>query len=249
MSRMDKQELVFEEIRDEHLDMMIKLALKQADAEGLLNGDVCEGEPVSEEEARRTFDLFLQKYSLMKEQKLQEERRRARRSLLRVVTRVFVCVILCLAIATPIAIASIAPLREYVSGMLVNIKEDHIDITLSVPTNQSVPEDWNGKYYPMYVPDRYHLARIYSLAITAVYIDDDNNLLYYTEGDQNETISIDSENASVRYEIIGTKEVLVVEKEGFTTFVWHNDECLFTISGKMSIDEATNMLGSMVRVY
>ena len=246
---MDKQELVFEEIRDEHLDMMIKLALKQADAEGLLNGDVCEGEPVSEEEARRTFDLFLQKYSLMKEQKLHEERRRARRSLLRLVTRVFVCVILCLAVLTPIALAAIPSLRQQVAKLLIVEKEDHIEVQLSKSSNTLVPEGWNGKYYPMYVPDRFHLARIYSLAITAVYIDDDNNLLYYTEGDQNETISIDSENASVRYEIIGTKEVLVVEKEGFTTFVWQNDECLFTISGKMSIDEATNMLGSMVRVY
>ena len=246
---MDRTDTVFDEIKEEHLDMMIRFALKQADAERLLDDNSIDEEPVTEEEAQETYELFLRKLKDQQEQKTKEERKLKAKNILKYGINAIICVILCLAIVTPIAIASIAPLREYVSGMLVNIKEDHIDITLSVPTNQSVPEGWNGKYYPMYVPDRYHLARIYSLAITAVYIDDDNNLLYYTEGDQNETISIDSENSSVRYEIIGTKEVLVVEKEGFTTFVWHNDERLFTISGKMSIDEATNMLGSMVRVY
>ncbi len=248
MSRMDKQELVFEEIRDEHLDMMIKLALKQADAEGLLNGDVCEGEPVSEEEARRTFDLFLQKYSLMKEQKLQEERRRARRSLLRVVTRVFVCVILCLAVLTPIALAAIPSLRQQVAKLLIVEKEDHIEIELSKQSNDLVPEGWKGKYYPSYIPERYHLERIYDLLITAIYIDPDNNLLYYTEGDEDEGISIDSEDSYLHYERIGTYDVLVVEKEIYVTLVWTDGELLFTISGAMTLDEAKAIYNSLVKV-
>ena len=248
MSRMDKQELVFEEIRDEHLDMMIKLALKQADAEGLLNGDVCEGEPVTEEDARRTFDLFLQKYSLMKEQKLQEERRRARRSLLRAVTRVFICVILCLAVLTPIALAAIPSLRQQVAELLIVEKEDHLEIELSKHGVDLVPEGWNGKYFPSYIPERYHLGSIIDLPITAIFIDYDNNPLYYTEGDDDEGISIDSEDSYIHYERIGSYDVLVLEKDVYVTLVWTDGELLFTISGAMTLDEAKAIYNSLVKV-
>lgn len=247
MSRMDKQELVFEEIRDEHLDMMIKLALKQADAEGLLNGDICEGEPVSEEEARRTFDLFLQKYTLMKEQKLQEERRRARRSILRAVTRVFVCVILCLAVLAPIALAAIPSLRQQMAKLLIVEKEDHIEVQLSNSSNTLVPEGWNGKYFPSYIPERYHLGSIIDLPITAIFTDYDNNPLYYTEGDD-EGISIDSEDSYIHYERIGSYDVLVLEKDVYVTLVWTDGELLCTISGAMTLDEAKAIYNSIIKV-
>ena len=246
---MERKEDVFEEIKEEHLDMMIRFALKQAEAEGLLNNNSIDVEPITEDEVRRTYDLFLQKWNDFSELRIRDARRQRIKRILRTGIRVMVCFILCLVIATPIAIANIAPLREYIARMLINTKEDHTEIALTGINNDSIPEDWNGKYYPLSVPGRYHLARINSFPITAVFQDDNNNMLYYTEGDQNEGIDIDSENASTRYEIIGTKEVLVVEKEGFTTFVWHNDECLFTISGIMSTDEAKNMMESTVRVY
>ena len=248
MSRMDKQELVFEEIRDEHLDMMIKLALKQADAEGLLNGDICEGEPVSEEEARRTFDLFLQKYTLMKEQKLQEERRRARRSLLRVVTRVFVCVILCLAVLTPIALAAIPSLRQQVAELLIVEKEDHIEVQLSRSSNTLVPEGWNGNYFPSYIPERYHLSRVNQFNAKAIYIDADNYIFYYSESDENEKIQLDSEDAYMYYNRIGAHDVLVLEEDEFVTFVWTDGELVFVISGAMTIDEAKAIYNSLVKV-
>lgn len=245
---MDKQEQVFEEIRDEHLDMMIKLALKQADAEGLLNGDVCEGEPVSEEDARRTFDLFLQKYSLMKEQKLQEERRRARRSLLRVVTRVFVCVILCLAVLTPIALAAIPSLRQQVAKLLIVEKEDHIEVQLSADVSGIAPEGWIGKYYPSYIPERYNLARVSQFSATAVYIDADKYLFYYSETGKNETIQLDSEGAYMYYNRIGAHDVLVLEEDEFITFLWTDGELVFVISGAMTLDEAKAVYNSMVKV-
>ena len=248
MSRMDKQELVFEEIRDEHLDMMIKLALKQADAEGLLNGDVCEGEPVSEEDARRTFDLFLQKYSLMKEQKLQEERRRARRSLLRVVTRVFVCVILCLAVLTPIALAAIPSLRQQVAELLIVEKEDHIEVQLSRSSNTLVPEGWNGKYFPSYIQERYHISRVIKFSAKAIYIDADNYIFYYSESDENEKIQLDNEDADMYYISIGAHDVLILEENEFITFLWTDGELVYVISGAMTIDEAKDRYNSLVNL-
>ena len=49
---------IYEEIVDEHLDTMIRLALKQAEAEGLLNDEAKDEENVTESVMQETFELF-----------------------------------------------------------------------------------------------------------------------------------------------------------------------------------------------
>lgn len=245
---MERKEDVFEEIKEEHLDMMIRFALKQAEAEGLLNNNSIDEEPITEDEVRRTYDLFLQKWNDFSELRIRDARRQRIKRILRTGIRVMLCIILCLALAAPIAIASIEPLRDYVTNILISIKDDHVTLELLEENNALAPEGWIGEYYPSYIPERYHLARINQFSAKAIYIDEDNNILYYSECDKNERVDIDNENAVTWFETIGPYDVFVLEKNGFVTFVWSNKNLLFIVSGYMSIDEAKDILTSIVKV-
>ncbi|MCR4622578.1 MAG: DUF4367 domain-containing protein [Clostridiales bacterium] len=245
---MDRKESVFEEIQEEHLDNMIKLALKQAEAEGLLDNNGFEDEPITEEEAQKTYELFLQKWRDLREQKIKEERKQKTRNIFKLGTRAIVCALLCLALAAPIAIACIEPIRDYVTNILISIKDDHVTLELLEENNSLVPEGWIGKYYPTYIPERYHLARLNQFSAKAIYIDQENYIFYYSESDKDERVDIDNENAVTWFETIGIYDVFVLEKKGFVTFVWSNNNLLFIISGYMSLDEAKDILNSIVKV-
>nr|MCR4621876.1 DUF4367 domain-containing protein [Clostridiales bacterium] len=46
----------------------------------------------------------------------------------------------------------------------------------------------------------------------------------------------------------GAYNVLVLEKEDHTTFVWNNEDTLFMISGYITFDEAKQIMDSLVKV-
>ncbi len=238
---------VFGEIQEEHLDMMIRLALKQAEADGLLDNTDTKDEPVSEEEVQRTYELFLEKAKALHEQEGKAEKKKKRRRAAKYTLRALICVILLLAIATPVAIASIAPLREYISRMLTDFKEDHVEVQL-IKEKNIVPEGWTGLYYPTYIPDRYTLKRLSTLSWKAEYIDPDNNSLYFCEFDEHESVNLDSEGAEISYELINGMNALILTEEDRVIITWNNNERMFSVLGTMSVAEAKAIAGSVKRV-
>ena len=81
---------LYEEIIDEHLDTMIRLALKQAEAEGLLNDEPANEEPVTENELQEAFALFQMKLKEKAQQEHKEEFRRRRKRYFRKIGRAHV---------------------------------------------------------------------------------------------------------------------------------------------------------------
>ena len=239
---------VFREIEEEHLDMMIRLALKQAEAEGLLDDASVDHAPVSEEEIQRTYELFLEKTRVINEQKAKEEKRKKRRRAAQKTFRVLACVILLLAIATPVAIASITPLRENIAGILVNSKEDHMELQFIKDTN-IVPEGWPGLYYPTYIPEGYTMNYLSSFEPTVGFVDENKNMFYFSEYDEYSAVNVDSEGAAVQYEVIDGMNALILTEEDRVIIVWNNDERMFIVMGFISVAEAERIVAGVKRVY
>ena len=244
----DKEASLLNEIKEEHLDMLIKYALKQADSEGSFGSNDGSESNVTEEIARRTYELALKKYSLQNEQRAKENRKKKCRAVIRTTARVIVCMILFLAVATPIALASIPSLKQYVARMLIDIKEDHTEIQLELTDNDIIPEEWTGSYYPYYLPPTYKLIKVDSFDLMAVYQNAQGNTLYFRESDRNELINVDSEDAEVFFEQINESMALVFKEGDFVRMVWNNNERLFFITGTLSLDEARLMAKSVKRV-
>lgn len=243
----DKKSSLFDEIKEEHLDMMIRFALKQEDIERLLD-NYEEEDNISEEKAKRTYELALKKYSMQIEQKVKEKRRQKCQYVIRSGTRFLICMILILAIAVPIAFASIPALRQYVTRMLINIEEDHTEIQLEVVDNDLIPAEWTGSYYPSYIPMRYELLTVDRFDSMAVYEDTNGNTIYYSESKNDEQINVDSEGAEIVFEPINGSIALIFKEGDIIRIVWNNDDRLFMITGTLSIDEARLMAKSVKRI-
>ena len=242
---MSNKDNIYEEIIEEHLDTMIKLALKQAEAEGLLDDEPAMEETVTESEMQETFVLFQTKLREKAQQEHKEKCRRRRKRYFRRTIRILACIIILLAIATPVAIASISPFREYVLRMLINVEDDHIEIELTKSDRDDVPEGWLGEYYPRYIPDGYQYMSMLTFSPTALFCDSSGNLLYFDELDESYQLNIDSEDAKIYFVTIRDTTALVSEENGEIRMVWKDGNHMLFIGGKLSLEEATRMANSV----
>ena len=240
---------LYEEIIDEHLDTMIRLALKQAEAEGLLNEEPANEEPVTEREMQEAFALFQAKLREKALQEHKEECRRRRKRCFRRTVSVLSCIILLLAIATPVAIASISPVREYVLRMLIRFKEDHIEIELTKSDRDDVPEGWLGEYYPEYIPDGYQFVNMFTDNPMAVFCNSSGDKLYFDEFHDSYSVNIHSEGTKVFFVSVKDTAALVSEKDGEIRMVWQEGNHMFLISGRLPLEEAAKMANSVSKVY
>ena len=239
---------ISEEIINEHLDMMIRLALKQAEAEGLLDETTGDDEPVSESEMKETFDLFLHRYHAKIRDMRHEERRKHCIRIAKMGMRMVICLILVLALAAPIAIASIEPLRTYVVGMLIKTENDHIEIQMSGIRKNNVPVEWTGNYYPEYIPDGYEYLGIASLNPMAMYRNDRGDMLYFFEYLDDTQINIDNEDAEIAFVTVNETTALLAEENGEVRMVWNQAGSLFEIVGNLSKGDAVTMACSVRRI-
>lgn len=242
---MSNKDNIYEEIIEEHLDTMIKLALKQAEAEGLLNDEPVNEEPVSESEMQETFVLFRTKLLAKAQQEHKEKCRRRRKRYFRRTIRILACIIILLAIATPVAIASISPIREYVLRMLINVKDDHIEIELTKSDRDDVPEGWLGEYYPRYIPDGYRYTGMAATVQTAMFSNGEGDTFYFCVFDQGEQTSIDSEDADIYFTTINATSALVSEENGEIRMVWKEGDHMLFVGGRLSLEEATKIANSV----
>lgn len=240
---------ISEEIINEHLDMMIRLALKQAEAEGLLNDNQDPDEPVPENVVNETFDLFLTRLKEQERRKCKEKRSLRRKRILKAGIRALVCLILILALAMPVAIASIDSFRSYVVGLLIQEKDDHLEIQVDKTRRSDVPADWIGSYYPEYIPEGYHLASVESFDPMVIYINDSSEVLYFCEYDANVQINIDSEDAIISFIAVNESTAVVSIENEEIRMVWNYHDQLFELIGILSIDGAQRIASSVTNVY
>ena len=246
---MSNKDNIYEEIIEEHLDTMIKLALKQAEAEGLLDDEPAMEETVTESEMQETFVLFQTKLREKAQQEHKDKCRRRRKRYFRRTIRILACIILILAIVTPVAIASISPFREYVLRMLINVKNDHIEIELTKTDRDDVPEGWLGEYYPRYIPDGYQYLGTSSLSAVAMYCNNNGDILYFYDFEDNYQISIDREEADVYFTALNTTSALVSEENDEIRMVWKDGEHMLSIVGILTLEEATQIANSVSKVF
>ena len=239
---------IYDEIIDEHLDTMIRLALKQAEAEGLLNDEPTTEEVVTDSELQETFVLFQTKLREKVELERKEKKHQSRKQYLRKTLRVLVCIIVILAIATPVAVASISPIREYVLKMLISNKNDHIQIELTKSVRDDVPEGWLGEYYPSYIPEGYQYMSMRTFTPTALFCNSNGDVLCFKDLDEDYQLNIDSEDAKIYFVTIRDTTALVSEEDGEIRMVWKDGNHMLFIGGELSLEEVTRMANSVSKV-
>ncbi len=96
---------------------------------------------------------------------------------------------------------------------------------------------WHDAYIPTYIPEGFKVVNAEDLGVMRI-IDYDNsngkNIKYHYSPIEGSGLQVDTENAKVEDIVLNHgEECMVIEKNGFTSLVWHNNEMLFYLRVKL----------------
>ena len=249
---MPKNNLNYDSIQDDHLDALIRLAYKHADAletQEILEKDVHALTPAEEELCRRAYARFQQKTDAQerkarKQTSIGRWRKRASR-----LVGVAACLVLLLGVATPIAIAKVEFIRVQVLKLLINVQEKYTEFSLVEDREASfdVPAEWQGEYYPSYIPEGYTIDYIVPLFNEIIFVNAIEEKIMFYEYEMTEELNIDTENADISYNTVNGDVALVVVKD-WISIIWSNGDKYFVIKTNLTMNETLKITNSLQRV-
>lgn len=244
----------FSLLQDAHLDSLISLAYKQNEEEEIQSIlEEADQRQLSEEEealSKQIYAHFLKKVEAEKRDEKRKNRvARWRKSAMRFV-EVAACLVLILGILAPFAVANVASIRAKVMELLIHIEEDHADIDFVENTSLSfdVPANWTGIYFPSYIPEGMVVTEVDGLFAEIKYVDSNGRELTFEECTQDISVSLDSADADLSYEKIGSRDAFIIDKNGLLTIVWSTGDRYFILSTNMSKEEGIAVAESVQRI-
>lgn len=237
---MHENQLNFDEIEDEYIDTMIRLAFKQEEALETQKIIAESKYPATLEEqaaAVRVYKRFIAALSAQEKAQKRENRFLRFQKIAPRVLQAAAAIILILAIATPIAIANVASFRSAVMQLLLSFDENrqelHVDFSEDESAAFDVPAEWPGEYYISYIPDGYQISwqSAYGQAIVE-YTNEDGNTIYFLEGTSDTSSVSGTEGGQLTYvDIHGRPAFVIYEEDGDPCFniTWAIDDRWFNL--------------------
>lgn len=153
--------------------------------------------------------------------------------------------ILSIGIASALAVSDTA--RQQVLHYLVEIGDVSTELSMeAADVTLDVPEGYEGKYFPGYIPEGFELVQVYRDYVQYRKADGD---LYFTyhEYSPDARVSIDTEGAEISYmECFGVR-VMISEKNGNVMCNWAFDDGFYLLDFDGSKEEAIRILKSLTK--
>lgn len=249
------------QLRQEHLDAMIKLAFDLEDIEAadqLLSTD---DPALTAEEARLAEEAYLLACARVDKQNKPHPLLTAARKVLPWAVHIAACIILLLAIAAPVALANSATFRAKVMQLIMELDEEKGEAHFSFVADENaafdVPEGWRGNYFPSYIPDGFTIYD-YDPTFPMPFIEYRNEAadqLFYSEYSDSAGVVTGTDNAETKViDINGNLAYLIdgTASDGKTHTVnifWQNDTKWFgVVAYDLSTDEALQVARSVKRI-
>ena len=250
---MAENKINYDEIQEEYLDTIIRLAYKDAEnaeMQKLLEADDTADAAVSAEEKEAAFQLFLEKLEQEKKQASRQARIiQWKRALPRIVNAA-ACIILILGIAAPFAVANVEAIRVRVMELLIDIQDDHTELSFREDEEKEfyVPAEWTGLSYPSYIPDGFVLTEMGKLNRYVVYKDENGRKIDFTEYTEDDSVSINSENAELSYPVINGMEVFFIKRPTSIIATWATEERFYVLTVNVPKEEAIAIIEGVRRI-
>lgn len=249
---MSKNKINMDEIQDQHLDTMIKLAFEYEDAlEAQGNAEADEDMPIIDTARKEAvWNKASEKIAEMEaEEKKKSRIVQFRRSIPRII-EVAACLILVMGIAAPFAIANVEAIRVKVMELLIDIQEDHTELSFVENDDKAfyIPASWSGAYYPSYIPDGFVMTEMSEIYCDVTYINEDGAKIYFSEYLQDDQVDINSEDAALSYAAINGDNAFIIERDNFVIVAWASEDRFFVIEAETSKEEALVVAESVRRI-
>lgn len=243
------------QLRQEHLDAMIKLAFDLEDIEAadqLLSTD---DPALTAEEARLAEEAYLLACARVDKQNKPHPLLTAARKVLPWAIHIAACIILLLAIAAPVALANSATFRAKVMQLLVELDnekgEAHFRLIQDEEVSFHVPEGWEGHFFPTYIPEGYTIFEYPNefFPTNIGYSNKDDNRIYFDEHTETSTKVAGTEGGTIEYVDINGSVGCMIYNSRVVDLTWEKDGkllCLYTYG--LSTDEALQVARSVKRI-
>ena len=250
---MESNKLNYGDIRESHLDEMIRLAFKQADAleaQRIIAGCDAPHEMDGSVDPDTAYARFLEKMKAEDRREKKIARAQRRRKWAPRLIEIAACLVLLTGIATPIAIANVEVIRVKVMEMLISIQDEYTEISMIENEDAAfyVPSGWTGEYYPTYIPEGYELTNVDQFAEVLTFENSYSDLLYFCECTIDKIANLDSERAIARHEKIHGVDVLVIENDGISMLVWQMENRYIVVKSSMDRGELIKIVGGVKKI-
>lgn len=234
---MMERNTMLDELENEYMDELIRLAFKYEDA--LVAQQLAAGEPdvplAAEEEQLAARSL---RTAWQKAEKAEKEQRRSGRQgtaafVFRRLIPYAACIVLLVGIALPVAIASSAYLRAKVVELLICIdgKQNTARFFFGEDETQpvAVPAEWEGSCFPTYLPEGYAVAAYNAwkdMYYVIEYSDGVDGMVKFQENVSGTGGISGVEGAEVSHISINGRTALVIriQESGYTEIHWDTDD-------------------------
>ena len=248
------------DLQDQHLDMMIRLALLHDEQEKIKDLSYS-ADPEETQEMRHSADRAyfkaLQKAEAV-EATLKKEKIRGRlhRSA-GMVVRVAASIALVVVVGTSIAIATSATFRSKVMKLIMEIDEEQQEANFLFSEDETesfeVPDGWKGEYYPSYFPGEMQIEYM-SVLGTDIELSSDNTKVIFSELKEGTAIVAGTERAQVEDIILSDGSMAhVIEEDPVDhhsiSVTWAIDDRWFDLSTYgLSKDQALCIVESVKKI-
>lgn len=243
-----RNQLNFDEIQERHLDELLYLAFQQMDA---LDAQEASREtdlpPDAKEMEPRIYSRFLQKQREVEGKRQRASRRTRRKRRFSQAISIAACLVVLLGIAAPFAVAYVPSIRSRVLGLLLQFEADHVDVEMREESTFVIPSEWQGLYFPSYIPDGYVLQRMSDHGETAELVNAAGDILFFGEYVEGSSLAVDSEGAQRSSVEINGSTALVLEKD-YTSVLWNVEDRYFLVQADASADLALEVARSVLRI-
>ena len=160
--------------------------------------------------------------------------------------------ILCIGLTT--AFASSETFRVRVFSMFAEDHGQYTAIGLREDEQNAfdVPNGWEGRYYPSYIPDGFEVINVENLSEQIFLISFENQngeYLIFKEMTEDTESNIDTENAQVYYTEIHGNTAMVSVKEDVTIVAWNEKDRIFAVIVDGEVEEgALEVAKSVMRI-
>lgn len=157
------------------------------------------------------------------------------------------CLILTLFLALGVAVASSKTVRVSLAKYVINVGREYASFGF-IETGEfvDVPIEWEGQYYPSYLPEGLELLSC--CAIDVEYISADGRDLGFCEMDINGFGTIDTENATINHISINGHAALLIEKGQRTSILWNMGNRSLSVDYTGGRDETIKIAESVAAV-
>lgn len=158
-----------------------------------------------------------------------------------------VCLMLTLFLALGVAVASSKTVRVSLTKYVMNVGRQFASFRFEETGKYvDVPVEWEGQYYPSYLPEGGELKSVDWCSVTYAY--SDGRTLEFSEMDQDCFGTFDTENALIADITIHGHAALLVQKDIWNTIVWNEGNYVFFVDYTGSSDETIEIAESVILI-